>query len=144
PPAPTTDCSWSVLTGSTLAMRATPDAGYVFAGWANTCNRSDAECTIVMDANRSLSADFVQAPTTETLTVTVAGNGRVRGAGVDCQGPATCVVEEPQDATVTLRADADSGYVFTGWSGSSCTGAGETCTVTMDVARTVVATFTLA
>jgi uncharacterized repeat protein (TIGR02543 family) len=145
----TTDCSWNVLTGSTLGVRAIPDegapgGGYVFEGWANTCQRTDAECTIVMDENRSLSANFVPAPDTESLTVTVAGNGRVKGAGIDCQGPGTCVAQEPQDATVTMSADADSGYIFTGWSGTSCIGAGPTCTVTMDVARTVTATFTLA
>ena len=37
PPA-TTDCSWTVLTGSTLTLFQTPDAGNIFTGWGGACS----------------------------------------------------------------------------------------------------------
>ena len=43
---------------------------------------------------------------------------------------------------VVLIASAASGYTFTGWSGSGCSGTG-TCTVTMDANKSITANFTL-
>lgn len=43
---------------------------------------------------------------------------------------------------VQLTATAGTGSLFSGWSGAGC-GSGNTCTVTMDAAKTVTATFVL-
>ncbi|SJZ88633.1 delta-60 repeat domain-containing protein [Trichlorobacter thiogenes] len=43
--------------------------------------------------------------------------------------------------SVTLTAQAGSGYIFSGWSGGGCSGTGS-CIVTMSAARTVTASFT--
>jgi uncharacterized repeat protein (TIGR02543 family) len=149
PPPPleisTTDCTWSALTGSTLTVHELPDTstspGWVFAGWAGSCKQVDDACTIKMDANRQITATWVQSTNITTLSVTVNGNGRVTGGGITCHGPGSCTENETQDSTVTLHADPDNGYMFTGWTGA-CVGASDTCNVTMDVARAVTATFT--
>ena len=79
----------------------------------------------------------------QTLTVTLAGSGQGTVAstpagifcGSDCSDPFA------ENSQVTLTAAADGASRFTGWSGdAACSGTGE-CTVTMDQARSVTATF---
>ena len=81
------------------------------------------------------------------LDVSATGNGYVDSspAGIDCGSGAhtTCATDVPHATDVTLTAHPDTGWDFTGWSGGSCSGSASTCTVTMDQARTVDATFAL-
>ena len=76
----------------------------------------------------------------QPLTVDLVGSGSVlsQPAGIDC-GEA-CRAEYPQGATVTLTATPVLGWRFSGWTGA-CSGTGSACGVTLDVARTVTATF---
>lgn len=79
---------------------------------------------------------------TLTLTVTVAGDkGRVQSfpAGINCSAPGNCTAEFPIGATVNLAAFADSGSELSKWDGA-CTG-DTSCSVKLDVARAVTATF---
>ncbi|MFN8060966.1 MAG: hypothetical protein U0Q12_17545 [Vicinamibacterales bacterium] len=68
------------------------------------------------------------------------GSGTIASSpsGVTCG--ADCSESYTAGTTVTLAASAAADSVFSGWSGAGCTGTG-TCTVTMDAARTVTATF---
>jgi uncharacterized repeat protein (TIGR02543 family) len=138
-------CSSTVLNGSILTVRETPDAAFVFDGWAGACDGTDVTCTVELSGDKNASAAWSQSIAPKQLTVTISGNGTVQGGDVDCSGPSTCTQTEPANATVTLTATPKDGYIFTGWSGTaSCSGTGPTCTVTMDVDRTVTATFTAA
>ncbi len=82
--------------------------------------------------------------TLETLTVTLAGNGS--GAvtsspvGIDC--PSTCSTNFNQGTVVTLTGTPAIGSGLISWTGASpaCPGTG-TCTVTMNAAQNVTATF---
>ncbi len=78
-----------------------------------------------------------------TLTVTMAGTGGGSAAsspvGIAC--PTTCGATFKSGTVVTLTATPDAGSNFVGWSGA-CTGTG-TCTLTMNAARSVTATFAL-
>ncbi|WP_295451134.1 CARDB domain-containing protein, partial [uncultured Thiodictyon sp.] len=65
------------------------------------------------------------------------GGGTVTGTGIDCG--TDCNELLVSGTSVTLTAVADSLSIFTGWSGA-CTGSGA-CTVTMDAAKGVTATF---
>lgn len=71
-----------------------------------------------------------------------AGSGRISStpAGISC--PGDCDELYDYDTLVTLTASADDGSIFTGWSGSGCSGTGD-CTVTMVVEKSVTATFDL-
>ncbi len=75
------------------------------------------------------------------LTVTKAGTatGTVTSvpAGISCGSD--CSESYPSGWSVTLTASVTTGSAFAGWSGA-CTGTG-TCTVTMDAAKSVTATF---
>jgi List-Bact-rpt repeat protein/putative Ig domain-containing protein len=78
-----------------------------------------------------------------TLTVTMAGIGGGSAAsspvGIAC--PTTCGATFKSGTVVTLTATPDAGSAFAGWSGA-CTGTG-TCTLTMNAAQSVTATFAL-
>lgn len=75
----------------------------------------------------------------QSLTVSVMGGGSVSSTpgGIDCG--ATCMADFAMSTSVTLTATPDSASSFVGWSGD-CTGT-DPCTVTMDAARTVTASF---
>jgi len=79
-----------------------------------------------------------------TASLTVAKAGAATGVvtsnpgGITCG--TTCSAVYDVGTMVTLTATADAGAEFTGWSGGGCTGTSP-CTVTMDAAKTVTATF---
>ena len=140
-----TDCTWTVLTGSTLTVRQTPDQsvspGWIFAGWGGACDDTDDACTIKMNANKTLSANWVESTDVFDLSVTVTGSGRVEGGGITCHGPGSCTEQESANSTVVLKATPDDGFVFTGWAGTSCSGTSDECNLTMNSDRSVTATF---
>jgi hypothetical protein len=77
------------------------------------------------------------------LTVAMAGTGggfvASSPAGIAC--PTICGATFKSGTVVTLTATPDAGSNFVGWSGA-CTGTG-TCTLTMNAAQSVTATFAL-
>ena len=52
-----TKCVAQFAAGSTVTLTATPDSGSAFLGWSGDCTGA-AECTVTMDASRSLTATF--------------------------------------------------------------------------------------
>lgn len=113
---------------------------------AASCTSATA-CTAVgyqYDPTEQNVAESSNAPlgpaAQETLTVITGGtgSGTVTGSGISC--PGTCTDTYSQGAVVTLASTAASGSMFSGWSGA-CRGTG-TCTVTMNAADSVNATFT--
>src|SRR5690606_11441821 len=71
------------------------------------------------------------------LSGTGAGQVSSNPAGIDCG--ADCEAAFAENTTITLSASADSGSVFTGWSGD-CSGNAD-CMLLMDTARSVTASF---
>jgi len=82
-------------------------------------------------------------PQQYTLTVTKAGTGTgtvtSSPTGINCGSD--CSETYNAGTSVTLTASSATSSTFTGWSGG-CSGTG-TCSITMDAAKTVTATFTL-
>jgi subtilisin family serine protease/subtilase family serine protease len=88
---------------------------------------------------------MVTTPMQQPLTVIKAGNGDgtvTPDSGVLTWNGNTGTTNYDNCTVVTLTAHADTGSTFAGWSGSGCSGTG-TCTVTMDAAMDVTATFDL-
>ena len=99
----------------------------------------------VVSTGRRLNAFNAISSVMATFTVPVTKNGTGIGtvksnpAGIDCG--ISCNASFNQCTAVTLTATPDAGSIFSGWSGSACTGAG-TCAV--NSAATVTATFDIA
>jgi hypothetical protein len=76
------------------------------------------------------------------LTTSVVGNGSVTSnpAGIDCGSD--CMEIYNYGTIVTLTATPDGTSQFVGWSGD-CSGTSLTCTLTIDAAKNVTATFGL-
>ena len=147
-----TTCSNLYLLGTNLSLLATPATGYIFAGWSGACTGTDV-CLVTMDAAKTVTATFAVV-NTPVLTITKAGTGRGRvksrkttlvaaaiailsDPDIDCGD--TCVKEYESETTVTLTAEPEPGYSFSGWSGA-CSGTGD-CTVAVSDVTSVTANF---
>ncbi len=134
-------CSSVVEHDATIEIVATAASGYVFQQWNGACSGSGS-CQVVMSSNKTVAAVFVEQDETIdefTLTVSKNGFGAVSStpSGIDCG--TDCSESYQQGTSVTLEATADSGHVFTGWSGA-CSGS-ETCVVSINQAQSVTASF---
>jgi subtilase family serine protease len=128
-------CTTTFTTG-TVTLNAIAGASSGFGGWTGACaGIVGTACTVTMDAARTVGATFVPL---RRLTV-VASGGTVTSvpAGVSC--PNDCIGDYNHGTMVTLTATPSAGYRFGSWSVPGCSGT--TCTVTMDAALTVTATF---
>lgn len=117
-------------------MTPIPAANSKFTGWTG-----DADCSggsVTMNASKTCTARF--ALNAVTISVSKKGKGKVVSAssGIDCGS--ACSQSITAGTPVTLRATADPGFVFTGWS-DGCSGSGD-CTVTVSSNTTVTANFT--
>jgi len=91
-----------------VTLTAMPELGYVFSGWGGDVSGLDNPLTITMSQDTTVSADFIVAPL-YNLNVTTSGPG---GVTLDPAG-----TQFVAGTIVTLTATAETGYVFTGWSG---------------------------
>ena len=140
-------CSADLNSGSLLVLTAIPNDGSTFSGWSGGGCSGTSPCTVMMDQARTVTAFFAlipQTPPDYTLTVSRAGTGSgtvtSSPSGINCG--TDCTQNYEDGAQVTLTAVPTSGSTFNGWSGGGCSGTSP-CTVTMDQARTVTASFAL-
>ncbi len=138
-----TNCSTEVPNGEEVTLTATADSGSEFVGWEGPCSGTGS-CAFTMSADTEVHAKFdavAPPPQLQTLTVSRAGAGAgtvtSSPGGIDC-GTA-CSAQFALNQQVTLTAAAAAGSSFAGWSGA-CSGAA-TCTVSMDAAKAVTASF---
>jgi uncharacterized repeat protein (TIGR02543 family) len=138
-----TTCAGSFAAGASVALTAASASGSTFSGWGGACAGTPAtqNCTVTMDASKTVLATFSVLQNTLTVTKAGGGTGTVTSspAGIDCG--ATCAAGYNPDVAVTLTATPAAGSFFDGWSGA-CSGNG-TCQVTMSQARSATATFKL-
>ncbi|HRW50948.1 MAG TPA: hypothetical protein P5333_25690, partial [Caldilinea sp.] len=123
--------------GTSVTLSAVPAAGSSFTGWSGAC--SGSVCTMSMTAARNVTATFTRNRYRLTVTTAGTGSGTVTSAPAGIACGATCAADFDFGTSVTLSAGPVAGATFAGWSGA-CAGTGA-CTVTMDAARSVTATF---
>lgn len=136
------DCT-EAITGS-VVLTATPTGGSSIASWSGGgCSGTGTTCTVNMTADQSVTVTF-NPPPSYTVNVTKSGSGTVTqtaGASspsINCG--TTCATSVVVNNSITLQATPSAGYVFSGWSGSGCSGTG-TCTITVTGNSSVNATF---
>ena len=124
--------------GTTVSVKATPNAGYGFEKWWGDCVGS-GDCNITMKrGGNSVWASFLN---TYSLTINNNGNGSVTSSpsGIDCGN--TCSSSFLSGTSVTLTATPNPNYVFIGWSASGlCSGVGP-CVISIFSNTNVTATF---
>jgi Divergent InlB B-repeat domain len=143
-------CTGGYEVGATVTLSATPGPLSAFDGWTvdgqpGACTDPNSDCTVTINADTTVHATFTQTEENLTVGKNGLGTGSVTSnpAGIDC-GSTCGPVAFDLHGDVTLTAGPDPGSTFTGWSvigqPGACPGTG-TCTVTLDTATTVVATF---
>ncbi|MCX6872720.1 MAG: InlB B-repeat-containing protein, partial [Verrucomicrobia bacterium] len=96
------------LTGSTATLTAVPAAGYAFTGWTGAANGTVNPLSLLMDADKTIGANFTRQYTLTSGTTT---NGTINGiiaGGKYLTG-----------TTAELTAVPSPGYAFTGWTGAA-------------------------
>ncbi|MGM0461538.1 MAG: InlB B-repeat-containing protein [Fibrobacterota bacterium] len=118
--------------GTEVVLRPRPDTGYAFSHWSGDLSGNDTVVTLTMDSNKSVTAHFEQAPQ-YTLTLS-AENGKITAT------PDKDYYSAGEE--VLLRAEPDSGYVFSEWNGDLAGNEYFIAHVSMDSHREIHAYFT--
>jgi hypothetical protein len=137
---------------TTVALRATPQAGSVFKSWT-TCFAVPGDpsaCTLAVTSAKTVAAKFEPSTFQLTASTTGTGAGTISGAGLACStgSPDGCAAAVPNPGnsisytTVTLRATPQEGSTFKSWTGCMPVLADPaSCTVTVSLAKAVTARF---
>ena len=119
----------------TLVPAAAADS--TFTGFSGDC--TGMTCAVSMNAVKNVTATFALKPVTLTVSTTSGGSvASTNVVGISCGND--CTQDYPVNTVVELTPTANSNRAFTGW-GGACTGTTVPCSVTMDAAKTVTATF---
>lgn len=114
-----------------MTLRALPRA----ARWGHAARFIAA--SLLLGASLMVSANTHAAK----LSVGKSGHGTVNSSPSGIQCGRRCSAHYAKGTQVTLTPKAAKGYSFAGWSGA-CSGSSKSCTVSMNGARRVTATFT--
>jgi hypothetical protein len=120
----------SYLHGSVVTATALANSGNAFAGWSGAATGSNNPVTVTVTGNQVITAAFTPIAI-HGLTVSVVGNGAVTPASSSYV----------TGTVVPITATAAPGWRFSSWSGD-LTGTANPALITLDRAKSVVATFT--
>ncbi len=115
--------------GETVTLEAVPDKGYSFTNWSGDLSGGTNPATLVMDADKSVTAGL--AAKTYTLTATAVDGSVTKSPDQAGYSPGE---------TVTLEAVSNTGHNFTHWSGD-LSGGTNPATLIMDADKSVTAGF---
>ena len=133
-------CTATFPTGNTVTLTADPAGGSTFVGWSGPCSGT-GPCTVTMDTNQTVSAQFDLLPVTLTVTKSGRGDGTVTSdpPGINCGG--TCEFSFTAGTVVTLTASPDANSIFVEWRGGPCGGNTGPCVLTLTDNQTANARF---
>ncbi|MGA9566142.1 MAG: protease pro-enzyme activation domain-containing protein [Candidatus Korobacteraceae bacterium] len=134
---PVCSANYDPANNTVVTLTATPNTGWAFNGWGGVCSGVGA-CVVTMTQSQAVTASFMQL--SYLLSVSVSGNGTVASGDGHINCGSTCTSNYLSGATVTLTAAPAQNWVFTNWSGCD-TVSGNTCSVSMNSARSASATF---
>lgn len=130
------------LDGTEVTISANPAAGWRFVEWTGDLSSTNSPETLIMDADKSVTAVF--AKRCHALTLSKVGSGADIVASPTKSAGCTNAGEYHFEEVVTLTAAPDSGWAVTGWSGTDNNGStAVTNQVTMpDASHKVTVTYT--
>ncbi len=117
------------LRGTTANLSNAPAPGWEFLSWTGDASGTSSNISLLMDTNKSLTAQFEQFRF--TLAVITAGGGAISGNTQSNYSRGT---------TVNLSAEPEPGWTFLNWM-SDASGTNPTTTMTMDCPKEVQAVF---
>jgi len=124
-------CSASFPSGMGVTLSASANPGSTFTGWTGPNAAECATGSVLMNANKSCTANFTLTTYTLTLTTAGTGSGTVSGAGTYNDGQ-----------TASVSATANPGSTYTSWTGPNSAECA-TGSVLMNADKSCTATFTL-
>ena len=135
-------CTATFPTGNSVSLTANAAPGSTFVTWTGACSGSGG-CTILLNSDQTVAAQFDLLPVFVTLTVNKSGRGT--GTVTDNTGAIvcgfTCQATYLQGTQITLTATPDFGSTFNEWRNGPCNNQTGLCVLTMDRDRTVDANF---
>jgi hypothetical protein len=139
PPCTDLGCVTNEPSDSVVFLTATPAQGYQFIGWTRGCVGTGSICGITPAQAPVISALFAHAG---MLEVTVAGPGKVGGAGLSCgSGADQCSAQLSGTGSTVLDATPAPGAAFLGWGGACAQFATGPCTIDDSAFSGATATF---
>ncbi len=131
-----------------VTLTATPDANSDFDSFSANCTPvpgTPEECTVTMDAAKTVTATFISKERQLDVTKSGPGTGSVSSTPGAINCGSNCSDDYPHNTVVTLNANAAANSDFDGWSANCAPSPGEPeeCTVAMDSTKTVTASFRL-
>ena len=138
-------CSGTFLGDQSITLTPIASLGSTFAYWTGACNDALPSCTVGMNENTTVTAAFYLTKNAKFRLTTAkkrvsAGDGTILSSDGRIGCGTACGYGYYPHTPVTLTATASGDAVFTGWSGA-CSGTEATCTITMDKAKTALASF---
>ncbi len=130
--------------GTEITLKAEANEGFLLESWINdaiSCVDTSNSCTLTMDADKTIGATFKQDATPEAtaykLTINSLSNGKLL-----CND-APCDSEYSKDTEITLKAEANEGFLLESWINDaiSCVDTSDSCTLLMDDNKTIGVTF---
>jgi uncharacterized repeat protein (TIGR02543 family) len=125
---PGVTCSGDFPTGTQVTLTAAPDTGGAFTGWGGACSGLSPTCSLMLNANTTVTASFKRFRVTvgvnkPAVTFGQGALGTVSNDELDCGvGGGTCFIDVPQGEQVAFQATPAPGNRFLSWSGGPCSG----------------------
>ncbi len=119
--------------GESIQITATANEHWVFERWGGDHSGTENPVSIVMDADKNVTALFEKQE--YPLTIDIEGEGSVSQQVIQSR-----TTDYPHGTLVELTAEPDTGWKFVGWSGD-VSGEENPVTVTVEDETTVTATF---
>jgi hypothetical protein len=134
------ECIYTFPRGTVVSLVGVAASGSIFNGWDGPVGCTGlAPCTVTMNGDVSVNANFTAIPIIATIVRNGTGKGIVtsRNGAINCGS--VCTTPFNFLTGLELTATAGPGSVFVGWSGGGCKGQG-ICQPAL-VSATITATF---
>ncbi|HEX7004671.1 MAG TPA: hypothetical protein VF168_10865 [Trueperaceae bacterium] len=136
-------CTMNLDPGETVEMIPVPDQDSFFSHWTGACEGAGGTCTVTMEEDLVLRAQFRLDEKPLLVTIEpVPDGGTVTGEAIDCGDDSDlCTSDHASGETLVLEALPAADFRFAGWTGACAASSGTTCEFAINSDATVSAEF---